>query len=33
MRFPPRELDDQPLPDNQRTDDRYELLDQVPRRA
>jgi hypothetical protein len=26
MRFPPRELDNQPLPDNQRTDDRYELL-------
>jgi hypothetical protein len=26
MRFPPRELDGQPLPDNQRTDDRYELL-------
>ena len=26
MRFPPRELDNQPLPGNQRTDDRYELL-------
>jgi hypothetical protein len=26
MRFPPRELDNQPLPENQRTDDRYELL-------
>ncbi len=26
LRFPPRELDNQPLPDNQRTDDRYELL-------
>jgi len=26
MRLPPRELDGQPLPDNQRTDDRYELL-------
>ena len=33
MRFPPRDIDGQPLPDNQRTDDRYELLDQVPGRA
>ena len=26
MRFPARDLDGQPLPENQRTDDRYELL-------
>lgn len=26
MRFGPRDIDNQPLPDNQRTDDRYELL-------